>query len=65
MLGGLVGAASLYGNSGPGAKSTNPPAVQASGSLPAGGDKTPAYFWVAFVAVLVAIRVIWEFAKEV
>lgn len=56
---------SIYGNTGPGAKSEDSQTVQASGALPASGDKTPAYFWVAFVAVLVAIRVLWELAKEV
>lgn len=56
---------SLYGNTGPGQKSSDSQTVAASGSLPAGGDKTPAYFWVAFVLVLVAIRVLWELAGEV
>ena len=61
---GLAAASNIYGNTGPGTKSSNAPTVQASGALPTSGEKTPAYFWVAFVAALIAIRVLWEVAGE-
>lgn len=61
----LAAASSIYGNTGPGEKSTDAPTVVASGATPTSGDKTPAYFWVAFIVVLVAIRVLWELAGEV
>lgn len=64
MASSLIGFGDVYGNSGIGENTPPTPTQAASGNIPQGNDKSPAFSWVALIAVLVAIRVLSEFAKE-
>lgn len=59
---GTVGYSDIYGGAGPGTKQGEMPAPQsqqASGS--AGPSATrPAFFWAGMVALLIALRILWE-----
>lgn len=60
----LVGFQDVYGASDLGASAQPSPTVQASGSAPTGGDKSPAMFWVGMIGALVLIRLLWQYAKK-
>lgn len=65
MATGTVAYSDLYGSKTPGREAGNnelQPVATASGTVPA-GNKTPAWFWIGMVGMLVLVRVLWEKGK--